>query len=163
MMRRQPRSWRPGQAGPAEVLDDGAVHRRRNREVEQHALVAVDLAQLVLDPLIERLVVDLAGDVVQPAGERLGDLVAARRADELLQAVAELGPELVIAHRRPRHADDRELRRQPAALRQPVDGRQQLALGEVAGGAEDDERGRTRRRFEAEAVVQGIGAHSRRS
>jgi hypothetical protein len=68
----------------------------------------------------------------------------------------ELLAELVVGHRRPRHADDIELGGQSLIARQVVDGRQQLALGQIARGPEDDERRRRRRGLDTKAVEERI-------
>jgi hypothetical protein len=64
---------------------------------------------------------------------------AACRAAELAHAVGELGAERLVAPGAAREADHREARRQQAVLGEAHQRRHQLALGEVAGGAEDHE------------------------
>ena len=144
-----------------ELLDDRLVHAGRNGQVVQHALGAVDLVELRLEPLIQRGVAQLARHVEDAPGQRARHLVVALDLGELAQAVLELIAKAVVVHRRPADADDREARRQAMVARQVVDRRQQLPLGQVARGAEDDESGRSRSGFDAEIVAERIrGRHS---
>ncbi len=57
------------QAAFAQVLDDGLVDPGRNGEVMQHTLGTVDLVELRLQPLIQRGIAQLAGDVENPPGQ----------------------------------------------------------------------------------------------
>ncbi len=153
-----------GQTRCPQLLDHGRIDRRRNSEVEEHALGPVDLGQARLQPLVQPGVVGFARHVVHPAGERRGDFVTIGVGPgELLQAVAELGPECLIVHLAPRDADDGELRRQAAATRQAIDRGQELAAREVARCTKDDERRRPRGRFEPKPIMKGIGRHLPRS
>src|SRR6266540_1328180 len=54
------------------------------------------------------------------------------------------------------YADGGIARGKPLAAREPVDRGQQLAAGEIAGGPEDDERGRAGCRLETQPVLQRI-------
>ena len=66
-----------------------------------------------------------------------------------------------IAERAARDADDGELPGQKARLPEMKERRQQLALGEVAGGAKDDDDGRIGDPFIALGELRKIlGAHS---
>ena len=51
----------------------------------------------------------------------------------------QLLPPLVVRKLRPRHADDARLLRQPSFLEEQVERGNELAAGEVAGSAEDDD------------------------
>src|SRR6185295_12764145 len=67
-----------------------------------------------------------------------------RRRRELLQILAQLGAERGVVHLGAADADDRELLRQEAGDREVVERRDQLALREVAGSAEDHQDARRR-------------------
>ena len=58
--------------------------------------------------------------------------------------------------RRARDADDGEAGGEAAVEGQAIEGRQQLALGEVAVGAEDDDDALGNLPFEAERILKGV-------
>src|SRR2546423_376188 len=82
--------------------------------------------------------------VVQRVGERGPVALVDAGAREPLERRAGLLAVLVVGHLAARVADDGEPVRQEAAGAEVVDGRQELATGEGAGRAEDDEHGRNR-------------------
>ena len=99
----------------------------------------VELVHLSLQGLevVELAEVDL--HVEDAREERLQDLwVDGLGARELRDDVSRVLAESVVVEVVDRGADDREPGGQQALLGQVVDGRQQLARAEVAGGAEDD-------------------------
>jgi hypothetical protein len=109
--------------------------------------------------LIDRGVLEVSPDKVHPCRQGAGHVVFVVDRGELAKAVAKLGPEPVVASIFPGDADHREARWKALPARQPVDRRQQLAPGQIAGGAEDDERGGTRGRLEAKTILEGIHGH----
>src|SRR5262249_26785447 len=100
--------------------------------------------------------------LAQPAPVLLRHLVGR----ELLDVVVELLAIAVVVHRGAREADDRELlRQQPLAL-EVVERRDELALGQVAAGAEDHDRAgadalRVRARPGLDHVVHAFRARPR--
>ncbi len=103
------------QAGGAQLFDDGRIGHRRDREVEQHAVRAAHLGELVRDLLVEAGIVHFTLDVAEIARQRRRDLVGLRHAGELLEAVVKLLAELVVGHRGSGNAKDVEPGRQPLA------------------------------------------------
>ncbi len=139
------------QAGLGEPLDDPAEEERRDLEVEDRQLGAVDR---LADALVGRGVAEIARDVLQARREALEDRLVELLAgadDRLARPLDELVHRPVVD----RHADHRAVE-QPALL-EPVQRAERHHLREIAGDAEDDEDvGRGRRlilRFRAHAVV----------
>ena len=75
---------------------------------------------------------------------------------ELAEAVLKLLAELLVAHLAAGDANHGEPRGQPLAARKAVDGGKQLALRQVAGRAENDERRRARGRLDAQVVEERV-------
>ena len=150
----------------AELRRDEREDGRRRREVVDdvalRAALAVGLRQPALQLGVGLGIVERAADVEDPARERLEDGVVDRlRARVGLERLAHLlAVPLVAAVVAARHADQRERRRQHVAQRQVVERRQQLAVREVARGAEDHERARARHARHAHAVAQRVRAHA---
>src|ERR1035441_1471777 len=124
-----------------------------------HFNLAMAYTMLQRDPqaLIEARVADIAGHIVEPArecrphvGVELGVLA------ELLHAGAHFFAEVIVGERRARNADDGESRGKPPVEGQPVERGQQLALGEVAIGAEDHDDALGDLAFEAERVLERV-------
>src|SRR5262249_52139993 len=70
----------------------------------------------------------------------------------------ELLAELIVRHRRARHADHVEAGGQPLAAREVIHRREQFAARQIAGRAEDDECRRRGRRLDAQPLEQGGGS-----
>jgi hypothetical protein len=130
------------QAVLADRLDDGLVCGRRRREVEEPVRVRAErevelverAAQLFVAGLVRRR------DEVQVLGEAAPDLLVqwpgpAVLRDRLVQLLAVL----IVGQRLPRGTDDGERRGKEALQREVVERRDELALGEVARAAEDDD------------------------
>jgi hypothetical protein len=77
---------------------------------------------------------------------------AAVERDRLVQ----LGAVCLVRERAPRRADDRERRREEPLQGEVVKRRDELALGEVAGAAEDDDRRGLRDACEPEPFAQRV-------
>jgi hypothetical protein len=136
---------RSGESGGPKALHYGAINRRRDGQIVQDILCTVDLAETGVDSLIEGGIVELAVEIEHARGERGRHLVlGCIDADEFPKAVAKLLPERLVIQTAPRNPEDGEAGRKPIAARQVVDRWQQLASGQVSGGAEDDERARLR-------------------
>jgi hypothetical protein len=67
-------------------------------------------------------------------------------AGELLDSAADPLAKVRVVEAAPTRADDRVALRQETLVAEVVEGREQLAAGQIAGRAEDDERLRWRRR-----------------
>jgi hypothetical protein len=93
---------------------------REAGEVIDQAVFALDVGRVLLDAVPEGGVNGFA-------------------AGELLDGFAALLAVVVIGHGGARIADEREFVGQELLAGELVDGRDELALGEVAAGAEDDE------------------------
>ena len=138
-----------GELRLAELVDDGAEEAVGDGQVEDGvALCAVSslrLAQHVADPTVDLGLGEIARDVRHLVGEpfprRLVDAVdvelRALVADEALQHVVEAVAPLFGGAFAVADADQCEVFRQHAAVREVVEGRHHQALGEIAAGAED--------------------------
>ena len=116
----------------AELLDDQPEQRGRDGEVVRRPLGG---AELLADGLEGRRVLVVAVDVAQQAAQ-----LVERRGIEpavLLEAVARPGPELVEVPAGLGHADDRHV--EVAALHHRLQRREDLLVGQIAGGAEEDQ------------------------
>ncbi len=101
----------------------------------------------------------LVGDAL---GERApGVLVERQDAAELLERLADLGPERLVVVRPPTDGQQHELVRQQVGPPQLVEGRDDLAMGEVAGRPEQDQDRRIRDALEAKALAQDVGGRLR--
>ncbi len=159
-----PGALRVGQAGSTEVGHDVLVGRRRRGQVEEAVAPTagrgVDLVQPfgeagVVGGLAEvaLLVVDGLGEVVP---ERTLDLIAGMLGHGRLHLVGEGGVRVGPA----RVAHDARLDGQQPGPSEVVEGREDLAVREIAGGAEDDHDGRVWHPLEARARSQRIGRRS---
>src|SRR5712691_10593374 len=132
------------QPGGAEVADDRPVEARRRRAVEEPvartAVPLLERGQRVVELLTARELRGVGGHVGQGGGEalphRLGRRLDAR---ELRHRFAHARAELVVGHLRARGADDRERLGQRAARVEAPQGGDELAAGQVARRAEDDQ------------------------
>ncbi len=133
----------------AELLDGGPEQLRGRRQIEDDAAAGLALfverfealAQLAVGGRIFGIERHVVHAFEQPGQDGAVRLPACR----LLQILSGTLPELLVAHLRSRHADDREPVGQEPSLAKVVERWNQLALREVARGAEDDEQ--TRRRW----------------
>ena len=118
----------------------------RDREVERvvavGALLLVELAHRVAEPLPGGVVVELARHEPDAGHELLPDRLAPRRARAVLGGLLDERRELLVAEVLPGEADEGESGRQQAAVGQVVDGRDELLAGQVAGDAEQDQAAR---------------------
>ena len=153
----------------AELAHDDREEHRRGREVEAavhpHAGGLVELVERLAQRLVDRRVVEHPRHVADLVEELVEDGRVGLAPRELLDGVLRLRAELLVGVVRARHADEVEALGQRALVGEVVERRQQLALGQVAGRAEDDQRrGVDRQPLEPldEGVVGalGDGAHS---
>ena len=130
-----------------QVLDDDGEELGGDGKIEHAVAGQVPLALDALDGLLERLegleLVGVAGVIVELADQRIvrRDLLAAvlqRLAERLAHGIAVR----LVAHRRARESDHREVFRQVPRLLEMEQRGDQLALREIAGGAEDHQRER---------------------
>jgi hypothetical protein len=108
------------------------------------------VGQLFADALVEAHVAEVSRYIVKALGKGLPDVfiqlgVFGKRLDRLFHLVAKL----VVGQRRARGTHDGKSRRQAPVVRQPVKRRQQLALGQIAIGAENHYGARRDAPFEA--------------
>ena len=116
------------------------------------------LAGLLLERLeagcelgVDGLVVERPGDVLDVVQQALKDVLVGFAAREALDRFLALGAVVLVLFFFARDADQVEALGQGAVVGQVVEGRQQFAPGQVAGGAEDDER----RRCDRQALEAG--------
>ena len=141
-------------------LDEHRHRLRRDREVVDavaaRSAFLVELVQQVGELVLAALVGEVERDVAGRLGEPLPDLGLEVVAPELADRVLHLVAELVVRPLRAGGADDRELLGEELAARERVQRREDLAVREVAGGAEDDEHARLGRPPRAEPLEQRI-------
>ena len=139
-----------------EIADDSGKELGRDRQIEQATAAETELGVEVVEPLLQlqkRLaVVVVPGLIVQGAHEGVvgRDRGAARPraacartvAGAALQLLAHRLAVLLVGHRRAREADHGVVVGKVAGRLQLIEGRNELALGEVPGGAEDHQRER---------------------
>ena len=152
------------EAGALDLLDDDREELRRGREVvgavERLARLLVEHVERRAQRLVALGVVEVGGDVLDVLQQPVEHRVVGRAARELDDRLAALAREVVVALLAPGDADQLEALRQRALVREVVERGEQLAVREVAGGAEDDERGgRDRQALEPfdERVLLGLG------
>ncbi len=149
----------------AELSDDRAEELRRRREVVEPVACGlvprVDLGEPLGQALVGRGVVEVAVDVVAAREDPVahgGIDLAHRVAGEVLGL---LGAPAGVVHARARDGDDRDVVAEEVRGREVVERGQELALGEVPGGAEDHDRAgphRCRERIDhARARFHGAG------
>ena len=150
-----------GEARRAQVGHDVLVGAGRRGEVEEPVAAAagggVDLVQPLGEAGVGGGVAEVALLVVDAGGEVVPEGRLDRVARVLRDGGAHLRAEVGVRVRPPREAHDARLRRQQAGAPQVVEGGQDLAMGEVAGGAEDDHDGRVGDPLEARADAQRVG------
>ncbi len=142
------------EAGALEPADAQVHEARRHGEVID---AAGGDAELLVDGLHAGLEADVGVGVVEAARHEeegagvvgpvaLVEVLAREAVDAVAGAVADplVGVALDLALGRQAEADDGEVRRQHAVHVEVVDGRQQLAPGQIAGRPEDDELARLR-------------------
>ncbi len=124
----------------AEILDDAGEKLRRRGQVKEplaaNVLLPVDAVELGLQACVVGRVVEVEREVADVLHKVVELGVARVNAAELEDSRTHVGRKLVT-QRPPRNAHDCELRGQQVRLAQMKQGRQKLALGQVAGGAED--------------------------
>ena len=149
-----------GRAPLAELPDERRHRLRRDREVVDavpaRSAFLVELVQQVGELVLAALVGEVERDVAGRLGEPLPDLGLEVVAPELADRVLHLVAELVVRPLRARGADDRELLGEELAAGERVQRREDLAVREVAGRAEDDEHARLGRPPRAEPLEQRI-------
>ncbi len=135
-----------GQPGGGEVLRGLAEVLGRGRQVEE--VILADLGalrqhlQLLRQAFVGLDIVQFSLEVVDARRQLLPDGVIDRlRVGELQQRLAQILAELVVGLGATGESDDREIIRQEVILGQVIEGRNDLAVGEIARGPEDDRYG----------------------
>lgn len=137
-----------GQPVLLELLDDLGEELRRDGQVEgEVAARALRLVQLLdrgPEGLEGHVVVEVALHEAHALAELLPDLFAEGRTGMLLDGVVHDLGEVLVLPVAAREADEREARRQQAAVGQVIDGGHQLFTGQIARDAKDDQARRPR-------------------
>ena len=128
----------------AEVRGHVAEKRGSDGEVENdvasgNAPLLADGFEFFFECSVDRLVVQVAAEVVASGHEWIPLLRVDRMRGELLDVRGHLVAEGLVIARRDGHAHDGELFRQQSDAAEVEEGGDELALGQVAGGTEDDE------------------------
>src|SRR6266540_4236505 len=149
-----------GAAPLAERLDNRPEHDRRDCEVVDtvaaRAALFVKLGERGREPVLAFLVGEVRWDVAHAFGQRIPDVFAELVARVVLDRFLHSLAELVIGLLGAGHADEAEAFRQQPAKRERVQRREELALREVAGGAEDREDAWIRSPPDLQAFEQGV-------
>ena len=119
-------------------------------------MLRVQLVQHVDQAVFTGLVRKVRRDIAHPVGERLPDVVAELVAPVLLHRLLHPLAELVVALLAARNADDGETLGEQPAEGERIQRREELPLGQVAGGAEDDEDARIRRAPKLQSFEQRV-------
>ncbi len=134
-----------GELGAAEPLDDDGEEGGRGGEVERAverlAGLLLALVEHLAELAVDGLVVERAGHVADVLEQAVQDVVVGRAPGEAADRLLALLAVVLVLFFFARHADQVEALGQRALVREVVERGQQFAPGEVAGGAEDDERG----------------------
>src|SRR5581483_5184852 len=155
----QPRPAAPLPAAASEHADERRKRRRRHGQVED----AVAAGPALLVQLREQLeqppfltAADVARDVAHRRGEPLPDARVEPVTPEPLDRLLHLRAELVVRQLRAGDADERESLGEHVPGRQLVDGREELAVGQVPRRAEDDERAGVRGPWQPQPLEQRV-------
>src|SRR6185437_14047178 len=128
------------QTRSGKLFDDGTKEIWRSGEIKEVIAVRgvffVEGFELGFDLGINVLVVEIAGHVVQALGKPIPDLRIDVLAGVVLNVLGKAFAEFVIRHRVVSNAEDSELVRQQVDFREVVESGNQLALGQIARGAE---------------------------
>jgi hypothetical protein len=125
----------------AQLLDHREEIRRLDGEVEHQVLAHAHarLAEFVHHALVGLRVVEIAHDVIETRLEALEHRGIETVAEMFLDALLEEAEPFAQGPVAPGEGEEAQVGVQPVGGFQLVERRQQLARGEVAGGAEDDE------------------------
>ena len=142
----------------AQLADDlGELGGLGGKVVEMIApavLLLVDPAEAGRQRVIARRVVEVEAVIADPPGEGAPrGLVERQDPRILLEGLPELGAKRVVVIRPPADRQDDELVRQEVGPPQLVEGRDDLAMGQVAGGSEEDEGARVGDAFETKTLA----------
>ena len=138
-----PRRRAPAAASPCSLSWPTTSRKKPGGIDEVEGVVAAGAAHLVelLDGAAQRVerlvVVEVARHEAEPLGELLPDLLAELRAGVLLDRVVHDLGEVLVGPVAAGEADQREARRQQAAVGEVVDRRHHLLARQVAGDAEE--------------------------
>src|SRR5665213_1701278 len=121
----------------AELFRDRPEEFRRHRQIKRTDAILARLEQ-VRQRIPASLGLGIDRQIVQPLQECVDRAVEVVLVDVIDERLARRCPVVVVAHRPPRYAYEPRRRRKLAIAVAMVKGRQQFAIGEVAGAAEDD-------------------------
>ena len=151
---------RVDEAGLTQPGDDRGEELGRDGQVidpvASRAQGLVDALERLFESLVRRRIVEGAGRKEDPIGELGPDLLEVGTAD-LGQRLLVLGAEFGVGPVAAGEADDRGLGRQVAAPRELEERRDELAVGQVAGGAEEHEGARLGHSGPRQRLAQGVG------
>jgi hypothetical protein len=155
------------ESGVMEMAHDLRVEARWNGQVEEAvsggAAVPIDAIEALRELGVGSRVVEVAALVFDRGGDGLPDLRLDRAvATVLVDPGQQVIAELVIGPFASREAHAGELRWQEPVEEAVVEGRSELALGEVARRAADDHRARLGDPFVPQALAERVGQRRRR-
>ena len=131
-----------------QILDDNFELLRRGRKIEKaiaaRAAFLVEFVEPLGEFLVAGFIAEFALVIEKGFGEPVPDFIAHRLPGIFTGRFLHFGAEFVIRFRTARETDHRNCRRQLAIRGDIVESGHQLAMGEVAGRAEDHDRARLR-------------------
>jgi hypothetical protein len=151
----------PCKSVPVKILDDGREEARGRRQIEEPvaraAVVRVHLAQPGGELLIALLTVEVRRDVVQARRELVPEFLAERQhVGRAFHAPLHLVAKPGVCDRRHGDADDGKSGREQLLTGEVVQRRHQLAAGQVAARAEDDESASIPGRLQERRCASGV-------
>ena len=149
------------EAGPAELADDLREGRRLRREVVEAVaggpLLLVVRVEVGAQVRVRGGIVEVGLEIGDPLRERIPDLRVERQHPAVLvERGLDLGPERSVGVRPPADRHEHELVGQQVRPPELEQGRDDLAVGQVAGPAEEDEHERVGHPLEAQAFAERV-------
>ena len=148
------------QARRSKLLHDLVKELRSRREVKEtigsRAPFFVELIEFGFEAFVAFRVLKLASVIVNGLSEATPEFVAVALAGVLLVGRFQFGPEHVIRFVPASKSDHLELRRQVATGRDIVERGDQLSVGQIARGSENDKRARLRTIAVKEGFLKGV-------
>ena len=149
------------QAGGGKVLQDALELARRDGEIKEAvaagAALGVELGEALGQPLVAVGVAEFAAVVEEALGEAGPDFVVNPGAGEFADGLFQLGAEAGVGLFAPGETDDGKRGGQVAIGGDIVERGDELAVGQIAGGAENDDTARLRHGPAGKALAQRIG------
>ena len=130
-----------GEPGRSQLPDHLTEKSGRGGQIVEvipaRAMLLVDLGEYRLELLVGGGILKVALPIIEAVDQPIAELAVVGSAAEFRQVVPDALAELVLGHVIDGASDQREILRQQVLLGQVIERRQQHALGQIAGCAED--------------------------